>query len=98
MHYLTGAPGELGDQGEYYGLAWWDQLDDGVAWTTRKRALMVVPVVMFLIFLFESDNTGYDPLLVVVNIFALCLVLIPKLPIYNQMRAPYRDDKGKRHI
>mmetsp|Transcript_10620 Transcript_10620/g.17336 ORF Transcript_10620/g.17336 Transcript_10620/m.17336 type:complete len:174 (-) Transcript_10620:1264-1785(-) len=82
MHYVTGVPAEL-DNDEFYQLSWWEQLDDGVPWTTKKRNLMIVPVVLFLV---VAHVTEYTLSYLVVNLSVLLLVLIPKLPQFYRVR------------
>lgn len=82
MHYVTGVPADL-DNDEFYQLTWWEQLDDGVPWTERKRNLMIIPVALFLV---VAHNTEYEPAYFVLNLAALALVLVPKLPSFYRVR------------
>lgn len=83
MHYTTGSPGELGDQGEFNEYTWWEQLDDGVPWTPSRKVLMSIPIILFLV---TSHLTNYDELHLVMNLTVLCLALIPKLPQLHRVR------------
>jgi len=83
MHYVTGTPSELGDQGEYFQLTWWEQLDDGVSWTTPKKALMLICLVLFLV---TEHMTQYEPYNLAINLGVLALVLVPKLPQLHRVR------------
>lgn len=83
MHYLVGTPGELQDQGDYSGLSWWEQLDDGRDWTNAHKALITIPIVLFLV---TSHLTGYEEHHLLVNILALALCVVPKMPQLNRVR------------
>lgn len=89
MHYITGTPGELGDQGEYSNLTWWEQLDDGTEWTMARKALMSLPIILFLV---TSHLTNYDPTHLVINAAVLALVVIPKLPQLHRVRIVSVDE------
>jgi len=89
MHYITGTPGELQDQGEYNNLTWWEQLDDGTSWTNSRKALMLIPIVLFLI---TSHMTGYELSHLVINLAVLALVVIPKLPQLHRVRIVSIDE------
>jgi hypothetical protein len=82
MHYVTGAPAEL-DTDEYYLLTWWEQLDDGVPWTDKKRNLITLPVVLFLL---VSHASGYKSTFLAINLAVLALVTVPKLPQFYKVR------------
>jgi ORMDL family len=90
MHYVTGTPGELQDQGEYSNLTWWEQLDDGTEWTMARKALMTIPIVLFLI---TSHLTHYEVYHLAMNLAVLALVIIPKLPQFHRVRLVSVDDE-----
>ena len=83
MHYLQGTPGELQDQGDYSGLSWWEQLDDGTAWTASHKILILIPIVLFLV---TSHLTQYESSYLAVNLVVLLLCVVPKLPQLNRVR------------
>jgi hypothetical protein len=83
MHYISGTPSELGDQGEYFQLTWWEQLEDGVPWTTTKKALMLICLVLFLV---TAHMTQYELHHLVINLGILVLVIVPKLPLLHRVR------------
>jgi heme-degrading monooxygenase HmoA len=89
MHYVTGTPGELQDQGEYSNLTWWEQLDDGTHWTTARKALMLIPIVLFLV---TSHLTDYEIYHLAMNLAVLALVMIPKLPQLHRVRLVSVDE------
>lgn len=37
------------DQGEYQHLTFWEQMDAGIPWTNKKKVLLIVPVVLYVI-------------------------------------------------
>ncbi len=45
MHYLTGSPAEL-DNDEFHDFTWWEQLDNGEPWSSKKRNLMIIPIIL----------------------------------------------------
>ena len=90
MHYVTGTPGELQDQGEYNSLTWWEQLDDGMDWTMSRKALMTIPIVLFLV---TSHLTGYELYHLAINTAVLVLVIVPKLPQFHRVRLVSVDDE-----
>jgi len=45
MHYLTGSPAEL-DNDEFHDFTWWEQLDSGEQWTSKKRNLIIIPIIV----------------------------------------------------
>jgi len=83
MHYISGTPTELGDQGEYFQLTWWEQLEDGVPWTTTKKSLMLICLVLFLV---TAHMTQYELHHLAINLGILALVIIPKLPQLHRVR------------
>jgi len=97
MHYVTGVPADL-DNDEFYALSWWEQLDDGVAWTPKKRNLMIIPVVLFLV---VSHFTEYSAEYLVINLAVLALVLVPKMPSFYRVRlnstASLEEEKDNFH-
>ncbi len=92
MHYVTGVPADLNND-EFYQLTWWEQLDDGVAWTSKKRNLIIISVILFLV---VSQLTDYKMKYLLVNLSVLGLVLIPKLPQFYRVRfCPVIERTGK---
>lgn len=96
FHWVTGIPfgGDL-HSGAYDELTLWEQIDDGAQYTPAKKWLFSVPIVLSVrslarchesfthwlcSFLASTHYTIYNPWLFAVNITALVIVLIPKLP------------------
>jgi hypothetical protein len=84
FHWVTGIPFENALHGGAYDeLTMWEQIDDGAQYTPAKKWLFSVPVVLFLA---STHYTNYNPWLFAVNLTALIIVLIPKLPQLHRQR------------
>uniref|UniRef100_A0A915I7W6 ORM1-like protein 3 n=1 Tax=Romanomermis culicivorax TaxID=13658 RepID=A0A915I7W6_ROMCU len=83
LHTLKGAPWLTIDQGESRRLTHWEQIDYGQQFTSTKKFLTVIPVVLFLI---ASYASKYDFLQFLINVSTLVLVLLPKLPAFHKVR------------
>ncbi|CAG2174163.1 unnamed protein product [Oppiella nova] len=83
LHVLKGTPWESGDQGKVRKLTHWEQIDDGIQFTSTRKFLTVVPIILFFL---TSFYTKYDSFHFVVNFIALLLVLLPKLPQFHCVR------------
>jgi len=78
LHSLKGAPWEIQDcPGDARNLTHWEQIDYGVQFTTTRKFLTVVPVLLFCL---ASFYTRYNSYHFVVNFLAMLCVVIPKLP------------------
>lgn len=91
MHYFTGVPADL-DNDEFHQLTWWEQLDDGVAWTSKKRNLIVISVLLFLI---VSQLTEYKLRYLFLNVVVLGIVIVPKLPQFYRVRLQTTNNRLK---
>ncbi|KAJ8515800.1 hypothetical protein ONZ45_g6831 [Pleurotus djamor] len=90
FHWVTGIPFQNDLHGGAYDeLTMWEQIDDGAQYTPSKKWLLSVPIVLFLA---STHYTNYNPWLFAVNITALVLVLIPKLPQLHRRRIHFLDD------
>jgi len=83
LHLVKGTPWETSDQGKVQDLTHWEQIDDGAQFTATRKFLTVVPIILFFL---TSFYTKYDSFHFVLNITALLLVLVPKLPQFHQVR------------
>jgi len=83
LHILKGAPFEPQDQGKARSLTHWEQIDYGERFTVTRKFLTVVPVVLFVL---TSFYTKYDATHFVINLAALVVVLVPKLPHFHRLR------------
>lgn len=48
LHWARGTP-IWEDQGEFEDLTVWEQVDNGIPWTTTKKVLMIIPVLLYVI-------------------------------------------------
>ena len=76
FHYVRGVPFEF-NAGAYDNLNMWEQIDNGDQYTPAKKFLLSVPVTLFLL---STHYTHYDLTYFLVNLVALMIVVIPKLP------------------
>lgn len=77
FHWVRGVPFDF-NSGAYDQLNMWEQMDNGAQYTPAKKFLTAVPIVLFLL---STHYTHYDIKFFGVNLLALFLVLIPKLPM-----------------
>mmetsp|Transcript_4869 Transcript_4869/g.14549 ORF Transcript_4869/g.14549 Transcript_4869/m.14549 type:complete len:148 (-) Transcript_4869:1611-2054(-) len=57
---------------------YWVQIDYGKMWTKTRKALLIIPVVLYLVATNSVDFTR-QPLLI--NLLAMLLVVVPKLKV-----------------
>ncbi|KAM5534413.1 hypothetical protein V8D89_011880 [Ganoderma adspersum] len=87
FHYVTGIPFHSDLHGGVYdNLTLWEQIDEGAQYTPAKKWLFIVPITLFLA---STHYTHYDPWLFAINITALILVLMPKLPVFHRYRVRF---------
>nr|GAT58456.1 protein ORM1 [Mycena chlorophos] len=90
FHWVTGIPfGSDLHGGAYDDLTLWEQIDDGAQYTPAKKWLTFLPVALFLL---STHYTNYNPWLFAVNITALVLALIPKLPQFHRQRVRFMHE------
>ncbi|KAK9819270.1 hypothetical protein WJX81_002407 [Elliptochloris bilobata] len=82
LHWNKGSPVQL-DQGRYDGLTFWEQLDDGVQHTATRKFFTALPVVLFLL---ASHGTDYGRQPLGLNLIALAVLVIAKLPALHKVR------------
>ncbi|KAL1944153.1 hypothetical protein VTO73DRAFT_3338 [Trametes versicolor] len=91
FHYVTGIPFHSDLHGGVYdNLTMWEQIDEGAQYTPAKKWLLIMPITLFLA---STHFTNYDPWLFAVNLTALVLVLIPKLPAFHRYRVRFMVDE-----
>jgi len=78
---LTCAP--CSSQGKYDNLTFWEQLDDGLQYSTTRKFLTAVPVVLFLL---ASHSTEYARQPLALNLIAVLVMVIAKLPVMDRVR------------
>lgn len=83
FHWSKGAPFTGSDQDKYAKLTMWEQLDQGIQFSPTRKLLTVVPIVLFLL---TTHYTQYNFLMLVLNIVALIVLLVSKLPRMHKVR------------
>uniref|UniRef100_A0A061S7X6 Ormdl-domain-containing protein n=1 Tax=Tetraselmis sp. GSL018 TaxID=582737 RepID=A0A061S7X6_9CHLO len=82
LHWNKGSPFQE-DQGKYDNLTFWEQLDDGVQYSSNRKFLTAVPVVLFIL---ASHSTDYAHQPLALNLLAVILLVIAKLPVMHKVR------------
>ncbi|EPQ59194.1 Orm1 type endoplasmic reticulum protein [Gloeophyllum trabeum ATCC 11539] len=92
FHWQTGIPfdNEL-HGGAYDDLTLWEQIDEGAQYTPAKKWLITVPIVLFLL---STHFTQYNPWVFAINLTALILGLVPKLPQAHRQRVRFMSDEA----
>lgn len=80
FHWVKGIPFDF-NSGAYDQLNMWEQMDNGAQYTPAKKFLTAVPIVLFLL---STHYTHYDIKMFGVNLLALFMVLVPKLPMVRR--------------
>lgn len=81
FHWVKGVPFDF-NAGAFDQLNMWEQMDNGAQYTPAKKFLTAVPIVLFLL---STHYTHYDIKMFCVNLLALLIVLIPKLPMVRTL-------------
>lgn len=91
FHWATGVPfqGYL-HGGAYDELTLWEQIDEGAQYTPAKKWLISVPILLFLI---STHYTQYNPWIFAINITALIISLVPKLPQLHRQRVRFLPEE-----
>lgn len=85
FHWVKGVPFDF-NSGAFDQLNMWEQMDNGAQYTPAKKFLTAVPIVLFLL---STHYTHYDIKMFGVNLLALFIVLVPKLPmVSDQVSVP----------
>ncbi|KAG4304462.1 hypothetical protein PORY_002172 [Pneumocystis oryctolagi] len=82
FHWVKGIPFEF-NSGAYDNLTMWEQMDNGAQYTPAKKYLTTVPIILFLL---STHYTHYDFWMFFINLWALVMVLVPKLPSTHRKR------------
>lgn len=83
FHLSKGVPFTGSDQDKYAKLTMWEQLDQGIQFSPTKKLFTVVPIILFLI---TTHYTSYNFLLLAINLVALMVLLVSKLPRMHKVR------------
>ncbi|RVE70929.1 hypothetical protein OJAV_G00069470 [Oryzias javanicus] len=83
LHTVKGTPFETPDQGKARLLTHWEQMDNGIQFTSSRKFLTISPIVLYIL---TSFYTKYDPTHFFINTCSLLSVLLPKLPQFHGVR------------
>ncbi|DAZ94448.1 TPA: hypothetical protein N0F65_002766 [Lagenidium giganteum] len=83
MHWIKGSPDDTNSMGDYRELTFYEQIDDGHAWTGNKKFLMIVPTVLFML---ASVATDYDTRHLLINFPIWLTLILAKLPELHGVR------------
>ncbi|XP_028332224.1 ORM1-like protein 3 [Gouania willdenowi] len=83
LHTVKGTPFETPDQGRARLLTHWEQMDYGVQFTSSRKFLTIIPIILYIL---TSFYTKYDQTHFVLNTLSLLSVLVPKLPQLHGVR------------
>ncbi|XP_020314875.1 ORM1-like protein 2 isoform X2 [Oncorhynchus kisutch] len=83
LHTVKGTPFETPDQGKACLLTHWEQMDNGIQFTSSRKFLTISPIVLYIL---ASFYTKYDATHFLVNTGTLLSVLLPKLPLFHGVR------------
>lgn len=83
MHWIKGSPDDTNSMGDYRELTFFEQIDEGHAWTGNKKFLMIVPTVLFML---ASVATDYDTTHLLINFPIWLTLTLAKLPELHGVR------------
>ncbi|KZT05627.1 Orm1 type endoplasmic reticulum protein [Laetiporus sulphureus 93-53] len=87
FHWVTGIPFQSDlHSGVYDELTLWEQIDQGAQYTPAKKWLLICPILLFLA---STHYSEYNPWMFAINLTALIVVLIPKLPMLHRRRVRF---------
>lgn len=82
LHWVRGTP-FWEDQGQYIEATMWEQIDNGVPWTSVRKFLMIVPVGIFLV---SAHSIVSDTLAFSLNLGIALVLVLAKLPELHGVR------------
>ncbi|KAK9727645.1 sphingolipid homeostasis protein orm1 [Basidiobolus ranarum] len=82
FHWIIGVPFEF-NQGACDELTLWEQMDNGTQFSPSKKYFTAAPIILFLL---GIHYTHYDGIMFIVNLTALTINLIGKLPAMHRVR------------
>lgn len=83
LHTVKGTPFETPDQGKARLLTHWEQIDNGLQFTSSRKFLTISPIILYIL---TSFYTKYDAVHFLVNTVSLLSVVLPKLPQFHGVR------------
>mmetsp|Transcript_20114 Transcript_20114/g.56551 ORF Transcript_20114/g.56551 Transcript_20114/m.56551 type:complete len:171 (+) Transcript_20114:87-599(+) len=88
FHWVKGVP--FSDiykvQGKYDKLTLWEQLDNGVQYSSTRKFFTAELIILYLFVLHLSIENGYGVLVFIVNTATFLPCMIGKLPFMNRVR------------
>jgi len=93
LHWMKGAT----DTDNVYGvdtgaLTFWEQIDDGKQWTSKRKAFFAVPIFLYLL---ATNTAPMEQQPLALNLAALGVLLLAKLPFMHGVRI-LGINKGRR--
>mmetsp|Transcript_37403 Transcript_37403/g.64266 ORF Transcript_37403/g.64266 Transcript_37403/m.64266 type:complete len:191 (+) Transcript_37403:33-605(+) len=84
LHWVKGSPfsGLWNDQGIYEKFTFWEQLDRGAQFTTTKKFLTIIPILIYCLTI-RFDFRSFE---FIINTIAFLIVLIGKSPQMHKVR------------
>lgn len=82
FHWVKGTP-FWGDSGAYDHLTFWEQIDGGVQYTSNRKVLTLVPVLVYLLACVETD---WSDAALWVNTVCVLLAVLPKTGFMHRKR------------
>ena len=94
LHWIKGST----DTDNVYGvdtplLTFWEQIDDGKQWTSKRKAFFAVPISLYLL---ATNTAPLEDQPLALNLLALGILLLAKLPFMHGVRI-LGINKGRRH-
>lgn len=83
LHWLKGTPFADEDQGQYCRLTFWEQLDNGVYATYKRKLFTAMPVLLFLL---ATNGTDFRKQPLGLNLVCVLWCVIAKLPALHKVR------------
>eukprot|EP00750_Incisomonas_marina_P017341 INCI20252.1.p2 GENE.INCI20252.1~~INCI20252.1.p2 ORF type:complete len:158 (-),score=22.17 INCI20252.1:480-953(-) len=82
MHWIKGTM-DASDQGRFMDQTWWEQIDGGIPWTSTRKFLVCLNIVLFLV---VSKETSYDETHMLINGVLCSILTVAKLPEMQGVR------------
>ncbi|XP_064813387.1 ORM1-like protein 2 [Oncorhynchus masou masou] len=91
LHTVKGTPFETPDQGKARLLTHWEQMDNGIQFTSSPSHTLYCKtehlcILVLSMYILASFYTKYDATHFLVNTGSLLSVLLPKLPLFHGVR------------
>lgn len=85
FHWMKGNPFDdfMGAQGKFARHTFWEQIEEGLAFTSTKKFLTLVPIGLFFITAFTVENDGF---LLFLNFVVSLILVVAKMPRMHGVR------------